>query len=91
MGDKLTNVSDLVSGEQLVARFRAIRKARRISAQTISDATGISRSVLAKIEMGRRSPYSYEEARLIAGALDVDLRQAITDEPMVISTDVKVV
>lgn len=72
----------LLTSRQLVDRFRTIRKLRRMSVQTISDITGIPRTVLTNLEVGRRDMFTIDEACAVANALNVDLLACLQPEPM---------
>ncbi len=79
-------VNQLLTGEQLVARFRKIRISRGLSARDLADMTGIHRSVLTNLENGRREKLlSIDEARIIADALDLDLLTCLRSEPITVT------
>lgn len=73
---------DILTGSQLIERFQAIRKAKGLTAEQLSTATGLSRSVIANFESGRRPYITVDEARDIAAALDVDLCDCLDATPM---------
>lgn len=75
----------LLTGVELVARFRAIRIIRGMSAQKVADASGISRGVLANLENGHRDTFTVDEAHAIADALHVDLIACLRPEPVVLT------
>lgn len=58
-----------------------IRQARGLSAQEVAVAAGMSREVLANLESRRRRRITLDEAAALARALEVDLREVITDAP----------
>lgn len=76
--------SQLLSGDALIARFRAIRKHQRMSLEDLADACGLSRSILANLETGRSKSMSIDQAQAIAGGLGVDLLECMRSEGLVI-------
>ncbi|MEV4521472.1 helix-turn-helix transcriptional regulator [Micromonospora tulbaghiae] len=69
--------------DRLVDRLPRIRKARGMSQQDVANASGIGRVAIGKIEVGARG-LSLAEALAIAEALDVDLMEALSDQPVVL-------
>jgi len=72
----------LLTSSQLVARFRAIRRKRGMSAQDVANATGIPRHVIASLETGRRATLTIDEAKAIADALNADLIACLQPDPI---------
>lgn len=64
--------SDIPGKEEMGARLRAERKARKMTLQALSKASGIAVSTLSKAELGRIA-LSYEKFAALAQALDVDM------------------
>ncbi|WP_067564435.1 helix-turn-helix domain-containing protein [Nocardia acidivorans] len=62
------------------SRVAAIRRRRGMTQQVLADLTGISRSVLAKYETGRRPVDSRQELHALAKALQCDVRDLTEHE-----------
>lgn len=85
-------MAGILSSAQVIARIRAIRQAKGMSAQQLADASGcLSRSAIANLESGRRDTLTLDEAAALCDALGVDLRVVISDEPMPVVTTVYVI
>ncbi len=63
---------EIVGKEEMGARLRAERKARKLTLQEVSRASGIAVSTLSKAELGQIA-LSYEKFGALARALDVDM------------------
>ncbi|MFF5206010.1 helix-turn-helix domain-containing protein [Streptosporangium sp. NPDC000396] len=70
----------------IIARLKEIRLARGLTIQYVANQTGIHRSIIAKLERGKRKTFNLDEARMLCDALKVDLRMVISDQPMSITT-----
>lgn len=81
MADLLSKYSEQVT--RFVDRLPRIRKARGMSQQDVANASGISRVAIGKIEIGERG-LPLAEALAIAEALDVDLMEALGEQPVVL-------
>jgi transcriptional regulator with XRE-family HTH domain len=76
----------LLTQAALIARFRTIRQARGMSQQDLADASGLHRTTVVKLELGKRESLSIDEARTIADALNVDLIACLHDGPVELRT-----
>jgi transcriptional regulator with XRE-family HTH domain len=63
---------EIVGKEEMGARLRAERKARKLTLQAVSRASGIAVSTLSKAELGQIA-LSYEKFAALARALDIDM------------------
>lgn len=81
-------MSGILTSQQLIARLRDLRRIQGKSTQKIADLTGIQRATLVNLELGRRASISLDEAAAICGALGVDLRVLLSDEPMPVARKV---
>ncbi|SAI71034.1 transcriptional regulator [Bordetella ansorpii] len=63
---------DILGKEAMGRRLRAERKARKMTLQTLSAASGIAVSTLSKAELGQIA-LSYEKFASLARALDIDM------------------
>jgi transcriptional regulator with XRE-family HTH domain len=68
----MTMPADIPGKEEMGARLRAARKARKMTLQALSKASGIAVSTLSKAELGQIA-LSYEKFAALAQALDVDM------------------
>lgn len=76
----------LLTQAALIDRFRTIRQARGMSQQALADASGLSRTSVVKLELGKRESLSIDEARAIADALNVGLIACLLDRPVELKT-----
>lgn len=60
-----------MSGTSIARRLKAYRRAAGLSAQQLSDASGVTRSVIANIESGRKKWITVDEIVAFAEALSV--------------------
>ncbi|WP_165359064.1 helix-turn-helix domain-containing protein [Achromobacter agilis] len=67
-----TSPPEIVGKEEMGARLRAERKARKLTLQAVSRASGIAVSTLSKAELGQIA-LSYEKFAALARALDIDM------------------
>ncbi|MDH1302676.1 XRE family transcriptional regulator, partial [Achromobacter sp. GD03932] len=67
-----TSPPEIVGKEEMGARLRAERKARKMTLQALSRASGIAVSTLSKAELGQIA-LSYEKFAALAGALGIDM------------------
>ncbi|WP_088138818.1 helix-turn-helix domain-containing protein [Achromobacter xylosoxidans] len=67
-----TSPPEIVGKEEMGARLRAERKARKMTLQALSAASGIAVSTLSKAELGQIA-LSYEKFAALAGALGIDM------------------
>jgi transcriptional regulator with XRE-family HTH domain len=81
MDNLLGKYSEQVS--RYVDRLPRIRKARGMSQQDVANASGLSRVAIGKVEIGERG-LSLAEALAIAEALDVNLMEALAEQPVVL-------
>jgi transcriptional regulator with XRE-family HTH domain len=65
------------SGDNLGQRIRAMRKAARLTLESVSAASGVSRAALSKIERGEMSP-TYETLLKVARGLGTDLTDLLS-------------
>lgn len=79
----------LLNEMELIGRLREIRKRKGMSVQDVANATGIPRAAIAKTEVGQRR-LTVNDAVALCRALDVDLRVALSPEPMSVSWEVQV-
>ncbi len=77
--------------ERLVSRLREIRKIRGYSQHELAARSGLDRNQIANIEIGRRQEIRLSEVLLLADALDVDLADLLSPEPLSLVTKVTVV
>ena len=70
------------------ARCREVRKGRGMTQQELSDAVGISRATLSKIEGGFRGGIRLWEAAQTASALGVTVDQLMSGEPLTIEVEI---
>jgi transcriptional regulator with XRE-family HTH domain len=61
--------------EPLGFRLRRLREARRMSLDKLAVASGVSKSMLSKIETGARDSLTLDRAAEICNALDISLDQ----------------
>lgn len=80
--DEKTMMVGMLDQSAIIARIRALRLARGLTIQYLADQTGIHRSIIGKLERGKRKTFNLDEARALCDALKVDLRVVISDEPM---------
>ena len=80
-----------ISDADLIARFHALRKAKGLSAQQLSDLSGVGRSRISDLEVCRRTELKLQEAIALSAALGIDFRTALNPEPMQVTTAVHVV
>jgi transcriptional regulator with XRE-family HTH domain len=67
-----TSPPEIVGQDEMGARLRAERKARKMTLQALSRASGIAVSTLSKAELGQIA-LSYEKFAALAGALGIDM------------------
>lgn len=72
-------VPKIVGKEEMGARLRAERKARKMTLQALSAASGIAVSTLSKAELGQIA-LSYEKFAALARALDMDMTRLFLAE-----------
>lgn len=84
-------MADILSSSEVIRRLRDLRRAKGMSAQDVANVTGISRSTIANMEIGRKVSLDVDEAAAICSALGVDLRVVLSDEPMPVARQVWVV
>ncbi|OUC93596.1 hypothetical protein CA984_25840 [Streptosporangium minutum] len=80
--DEKTMMVGMLDQSAIIARIRALRLAQGLTIQYLADQTGIHRSIIGKLERGKRKTFNLDEARALCDALKVDLRVVISDEPM---------
>lgn len=71
-----------------IHRINALREARGVSYKALGEATGMPPLNLRRLNSGERTRITVDEARLLCEALGVDLRDALTDEPITLSVQV---
>lgn len=71
-----------IGSQQFISRLRAIRESKKVSAQALTDSTGIPRSVITNMENGRREGISLDEAISLCNALGVDFAAVVRNEPI---------
>src|SRR5260370_4189403 len=59
------------TAEELGERLRSLRRLPRLTQQELADLTGVSKSLVSKVEAGQR-PGSWDLAVKVAGALGID-------------------
>src|SRR5258708_15728112 len=59
------------TAEELGERLRSLRRLHRLTQQELADLTGVSKSLVSKVEAGQR-PGSWDLAVKVAGALGID-------------------
>ncbi|WP_315637300.1 MULTISPECIES: helix-turn-helix transcriptional regulator [Microbacterium] len=60
-----------MSASSFAKRLKAARRSAGVSAQALSDATGVTRSVIANIESGRKKSITVDEIVAFSAALGI--------------------
>lgn len=72
----------MISTEAFIERVQGLRRARGWSLQRLSEESGVPAITLRRMSSGAKSRVTLDEATRMCAALGVDLRDAISDEPM---------
>lgn len=77
-------VFGLLDAKAFIGRLRDVRQAKGISAQALSESSGVPRNVIANMENGRRDGIDLDEAIALCKALDIDFVQVVTGQPIAV-------
>lgn len=84
-------MSDYLSDAEVIARIIKIREAKGLTVVRLAELSGVSRSRLADLELGRRTQLHLQETIAVTEALGLDFTTFITKKELRITTAVYVV
>lgn len=75
-------MSDVLSHDELIGRLVRVRRFRGMTADDLARVSGMSRSVIANVESGRRPYVAYHELLAWSDALQVSLAAVVGSKPL---------